>query len=817
MAVPGEIGEGGDFGYHVDQRHFTSNSCQVSWWGTSNTTGYRLYRNNTTLHATFPQNGASIIHAFTVSGLLSNEGYFFTLCAYNAEGEGPRTSLKGGYTLAGTPTISVGARTTTSIGVSWTGDSRASGFNVYAAFVKQNAVLIPTSTTTFTVSGLTANVSRYIHVVAVNSIGLESPLSGETVYTLPNPPVTFSVGATTSNSIALSWSAPAGGASSYGVYNSGTQIATGISGSATSTILSSLSPNTNYVLTMKAVSGDGNLSEPSNSVSKLTLCASPLLSVGAATATTIPVSWTTPTNGAGSYTVNYGTSSSSGLSGNATTLSVSPNTSYDITVVAVNGTGSSLPSNSITKVSLPLPPSELVKGAVAYDSITFSWLPPSGGATSYQIYKDGQPYGSPQAGTSVTATGLTANALYTFEVYSIGSGGTSSSAASLSATTAPAAPTSLAKVGLSASDSVTFSWTAPAGATSYQVYKDGQPYGVSQAETSATVTGLSANTSYNFVVQASSEHGQSPNSSVLSLTTAPAAPTSLAKVGLSTSDSVSFSWTAPAGATSYQVYKDGQLYGSPQVGNTGTVAGLLSNTSYEVSVKAISAHGESFVSSNLSLTTAPAAPIGLYQTQISSDMVSFGWEASAGATSYQVYRDGVPYGVEQEEVTVDVNGLISNVNYNFTVVAKNSHGNSFASTALTLLTLLNTPSGLGVSGITASGFTVSWGSVTGATSYEVYGANGVKTAVTNSLVISALEGNTSYNLTIKALRSENGNFSLESLPYAQKTKPNIPTGLAKATGNANSIVMQWDTPPNGADSYKVKVNGIEQSVTITPV
>ncbi|HEY1624654.1 MAG TPA: glycoside hydrolase family 18 protein [Streptosporangiaceae bacterium] len=84
--------------------------------------------------------------------------------------------------------------------------------------------------------------------------------------------------------------------------------------------------------------------------------------------------------------------------------------------------------------------------------------------------------------------------------------------------TAPAAPTGLAVTGTTSS-SASLSWTAPSGTvTGYYVFKNG-----TQAEsvtgTSATVTGLSASTSYTFTVAAYNSVGQSPRSSQVSATT----------------------------------------------------------------------------------------------------------------------------------------------------------------------------------------------------------------------------------------------------------------------------------------------------------
>ncbi|MER5868189.1 glycoside hydrolase family 18 protein [Streptomyces sp. NPDC002044] len=81
----------------------------------------------------------------------------------------------------------------------------------------------------------------------------------------------------------------------------------------------------------------------------------------------------------------------------------------------------------------------------------------------------------------------------------------------------PAAPTGLTASATS-SDSVSLSWSAAAGATSYKVYRDGAaPLTVTAA--SAVVTGLAASTAYTFRVGAVNAAGESAKSAPVSATT----------------------------------------------------------------------------------------------------------------------------------------------------------------------------------------------------------------------------------------------------------------------------------------------------------
>ncbi len=84
--------------------------------------------------------------------------------------------------------------------------------------------------------------------------------------------------------------------------------------------------------------------------------------------------------------------------------------------------------------------------------------------------------------------------------------------------TAPAAPTGLSVTGTTAS-SVSLSWTAPGGTvTGYHVYQGGTLAATTSA-TSATITGLTASTSYTFTVTAYNSAGESAASGAVTATT----------------------------------------------------------------------------------------------------------------------------------------------------------------------------------------------------------------------------------------------------------------------------------------------------------
>jgi hypothetical protein len=178
----------------------------------------------------------------------------------------------------------------------------------------------------------------------------------------------------------------------------------------------------------------------------------------------------------------------------------------------------------------------------------------------------------------------------------------------------PAAPTG---VKATAADSqVTLSWNAVPGATSYHVKRattSGGPYTTVATVTAPgdTDTGLTNGTTYYYVISAINAVGEGPNSSQVSATpqpSLPAAPTNLSATG--SNAQVSLTWTAPSGATSYNL-KRSTVSGGPystiqtNIQGTTTTDGTVTNgTTYYYVVSGVNGAGEGPNSQQASATPA---------------------------------------------------------------------------------------------------------------------------------------------------------------------------------------------------------------------
>jgi chitinase len=164
---------------------------------------------------------------------------------------------------------------------------------------------------------------------------------------------------------------------------------------------------------------------------------------------------------------------------------------------------------------------------------TLAWTVPSEGTsctlTGYEVYQGGTATAAVAAGTTTyTASGLTAGTTYSFDIAATNSNGVTDSN-TLSVTTtgtnpctaAPAAPTGLTGSS-SSSTTVALSWTAStvsSGCTVTGYTITGGPSSVTSTGTSATISGLTPNTSYTFTVTATDSHGTSSASSAVTVKT----------------------------------------------------------------------------------------------------------------------------------------------------------------------------------------------------------------------------------------------------------------------------------------------------------
>jgi fibronectin type 3 domain-containing protein len=418
-----------------------------------------------------------------------------------------------------------------------------------------------------------------------------------------------------------------------------------------------------------------------------------------------------------------------------------------------------------------------------------------------------------------------------------------------SGTSAPAAPTGLTATAGNASVSLT--WTASSGASTYHVYRGTTAGGEATAPVASGITiqsysdtGLSNGTKYYYKVAAVNAGGTSALSAEASATPEPAVPA--APIGLTATAgnaSVALTWTASSGASTYNVYRGTTAGGeaTAPVASGITIqsysdTGLSNGTKYYYKVAAVNAGGTSALSAEASATpepAVPAAPTGLTATAGNAS-VSLTWTASGGASTYNVYRGTTAGGEATAPVASGItvqsysdSGLTNNIKYYYKVAAVNAGGTSALSTEASATpepAVPAAPTGLTATAGSAS-VALTWTASSGASTYNVYRgttAGGEATApvasgiTTQSYSDTGLTTGTKYYYKVAAVNAAGTSArSSEVSATPGGSLPAAPTGLTAITGNA-SVFLRW-IPSKGAESYNVYRGTATGAESATPI
>ena len=151
---------------------------------------------------------------------------------------------------------------------------------------------------------------------------------------------------------------------------------------------------------------------------------------------------------------------------------------------------------------------------------------------------------------------------------------------------------------------VDLAWTAVPGASSYNVYRGGALSGVligsSLVPSYADLT-VAASSTYTYAVTAVNGNGEGLRSAPASALTFPAQVTGLVATPVSSSE-IDLSWSSTPGATSYRVFRNASLVGSP-AGASFNDTGLAPSTTYTYTVAAANASGVGAQSAAVNATT----------------------------------------------------------------------------------------------------------------------------------------------------------------------------------------------------------------------
>lgn len=500
-------------------------------------------------------------------------------------------------------------------------------------------------------------------------------------------------------------------------------------------------------------------------------------------------------------------------------------TTYSYAVTALRETAESTQSGAVSVTPVGVTPDAPVgiSSTVGDGQVALSWSAPTG-ANHYEIFSNGASVGTSTA-ASFIATGLTNGTSYSFTIVAYRDNSAGSAASSAVTATpvanAPAQPTSL--VATPADSRVSLTWSAPVGATSFRIYRDGAALATTTSANYTDTTAVNAVSYSYYVVAYKSNSPASAASSAVTATpiaTAPSRPTTFrATAG---DGQVSLTWTAPSTATSYGIYRGGTLIGtSTTAAYTDTNA--TNGTTYTYYVVAYNLNSAPSTQSSSATATptavAPAAPAAVVASA-GDGQVILSWTASTNADAYKVYRNGTLITASSVTTTTYTDsGLTNGTTYTYYVVAfkQNSPASSASGsvTATPQAATAGTPTGLAAAAADGQ-VSLTWNTSAGATSYQIL-RNSVQvgTSATASYVDTGLTNGTSYSYTVKAViggSPTTASVAVSATPVA--AAPTAPTGLNATVGSAQ-IGLSW-TAPTGADKYSVYRNGSLVTTVTTP-
>jgi len=454
-------------------------------------------------------------------------------------------------------------------------------------------------------------------------------------------------------------------------------------------------------------------------------------------------------------------------------------------------------------IQAPTVPSGLASSVVTTSSFTLSWTASTDnvGVTAYDVYKDGILLTSVSS-TSASISGLNCGTTYSMTVKAKDAAGNVSalsstinvSTSTCPDTQAPTIPSVLSTSNITTS-SFTLDWTASTdnvGVASYEILKDGISIGTT-TNTTMNVTGLTATTTYAMTVKAKDAAGNvSAASTALNVKTLTPTPTKY--------EAENATLIGTGTATDHTGYS-----------GTGFAACFCSQTNaLQISVSGASA-GSQNITCRYSNGQTIARTLSLYVNGTKIKQVSFAvtgdWDTWADQTdvitlnagnntiSYQ-YDSGDNGGLNIDYVSIVINGT------------PDTQAPSI-------------PAGLTSTNITQSSFLLNWTASTdnvGVTGYDIYqGSTLLGTATTNSFVVTGLNCNTAYAMTVKA-KDAAGNISTassainvttSSCTVSDVTAPTVPTNLSSSNITSSTFTLNWtaSTDNIGVTSYDVYKNG----------
>ena len=216
--------------------------------------------------------------------------------------------------------------------------------------------------------------------------------------------------------------------------------------------------------------------------------------------------------------------------------------------------------------------------------------------------------------------------------------------------------------------------------------------------------------------------------------------------------SIIVNWSASAGATSYQLTRDGSLLNSS--GNSYTDSNVSGGASYIYTVKACSAVGcSSGVSAYIGYPSVPATP--QLTAVLNGGSVTLGWNTPANTVSFKLKRGSLL--LTQSGTSYIDPGIAAGNSYTYTLQACNSAGlcSNEASATIVVPPIPAVPTV--TINFKGASIELSWGAISGAVRYSVVrdGGGSLQNDLRTNFIDKNINPGATYNYYVYACNSNN--------------------------------------------------------------
>jgi len=532
---------------------------------------------------------------------------------------------------------------------------------------------------------------------------------------------------------------------------------------------------------------------------------------------------------------------------------------YVISAFYDQGDGSEVESDkqgSATITTKSLNVSNFKAQASSIDSITISWEAVSASNVNYQLSRllenDNNPELIQGGVTSPTMQNVAPASNYRY-ILSVSQGGQSVDSTEVNVSTAPAIPTGLFAESISSSQ-IRINWNSSGDNFSYdlQVSENQVDWMDLESNINSLVvidSGKSDDSDYYYRLRAKKNGLDSEWTAGFLTGTVSLIPTALSAEAASSETEITLNWQAPQGTTvsEYRILKDGVQIGTSTT-TTYTDDDLMAGNAYSYTVRAYDGIQESEDSNSVTKYTLPAKVEGLSASDgtPSHSSIRLAWVATTAA-SYNIYNADT----ENLLTSSNTNSIELNTNidsykaYNFSIKSVNADGEESIAFSDPVRHITDpipgdsiTPSITSLnldSNLDASQFTLSWDKpdASNPTAYRINRFDSATNTGSKSVIDvgsattasfdydDGIRHNSDYTFEVEAYYDQGDGISRWSEPSSAasiQTQSLIVNSVNEASSpSTNRINLEWSAPTAKATSYSVyregSVNPIATNVT----